>query len=89
MFIFIRNDEEPEEKTLGEEYKTTTINCYGFRKQVNYIEVTAENLEKYKFEEVIFPLVGNQILMPKNKHLHEMMINIMKEDGITMEHFDK
>lgn len=56
-------------------------------KKIKYIEITEENKDSYTIEDVIFPIIGHQVKLPKNKEMALVIEDILKEDGITMATF--
>lgn len=53
------------------------------------ITVTAANISKFTFDDVIFPIVGFRSRLPENEELKKIMFDVMAEDGITMDHFER
>jgi len=53
------------------------------------IDVTEENLAEYAIEDVVMPMVGNQVRMPRNPELAQLYHELLLKDGITMDHFTK
>jgi hypothetical protein len=53
------------------------------------IEVTAENIHKYTINDVVMPIVGYRTRMPNNEELRKIILDIMAEDKITEETFEK
>ena len=70
-------EEEPED----EEAK-------GERRVVNpVIDVTEENIGKYTIEDVVMPMVGHNVNLPKNVELAKIITDLLLKDGITMTNF--
>ncbi len=53
------------------------------------IEVTAENIHKYTLNDVVMPIVGYKTRMPNNQELKKIILDIMAEDKITEETFER
>jgi tRNA(Glu) U13 pseudouridine synthase TruD len=53
------------------------------------IEVNEENIHKYTINDVVMPIVGFRTRMPKNEELKKIILDIMAEDKITEETFEK
>mmetsp|Transcript_17628 Transcript_17628/g.29779 ORF Transcript_17628/g.29779 Transcript_17628/m.29779 type:complete len:152 (+) Transcript_17628:1655-2110(+) len=51
------------------------------------VEVTAESLEQYCFDDVIFPIIGHKVKLPSNPEMSKIIEDIMAEDGINMQTF--
>ncbi len=51
------------------------------------VDVTEENLHRFKFSDVVMPLVGNKTRFCKNEELNKIIFDIMKEDNISIELF--
>lgn len=85
LFRVVRGeDAEGDEQEVSSGYKVCEIGCIGFKKQVHYIEVTAENKDKYTIADVIMPIIGSQVQMPKNKELQEIYDAIMAKDNVSV-----
>lgn len=48
------------------------------------MDVTSENIDQFSIEDVVCPMVGHNIRLPKNDDLRKIIEDIMAEDGITM-----
>jgi tRNA(Glu) U13 pseudouridine synthase TruD len=53
------------------------------------IEVTEENIHKYTIKDVVMPIVGYKTRMPNNEELKKIILDIMAEDKITPEVFER
>jgi tRNA(Glu) U13 pseudouridine synthase TruD len=53
------------------------------------VEVTPENIHKYTIKDVVMPIVGYRTRMPNNEELKKIILDIMAEDKITEETFEK
>jgi tRNA(Glu) U13 pseudouridine synthase TruD len=51
--------------------------------------VTAETLSRYTINDVVMPIVGYKTRMPENEELTKLILEIMAEDKITPEVFDR
>ena len=51
------------------------------------IDVTEENISEYSIEDVVMPLVGNNIRMPRNAEIAAIYHELLRKDGITMTNF--
>lgn len=56
-------------------------------KKIKYVEVTEENKHEYTLYDVIFPLIGHSVKLPKNKEMRELIEGILKDDGMAMNLF--
>lgn len=53
------------------------------------IDVTEQNIGQYTIQDVVMPMVGNNVKMPKNEELTKIISDLLIKDGITMENFAK
>lgn len=53
------------------------------------IDVTEQNISQYTIQDVVMPMVGNNVKMPKNEELTKIISDLLIKDGITMENFAK
>ena len=51
--------------------------------------MTEANIGGFSIEDVVMPMVGHDITMPKNEELSKIMSEVMLVDGITMDQFAK
>ena len=51
------------------------------------IDVTEENIAEYTIEDVVMPMVGNNIRMPRNADIAAIYQELLRKDGITMTNF--
>lgn len=51
------------------------------------IDVTEENIGEYTIEDVVMPMVGHDVRMPKNEELLRIIHDLLTKDGITMTNF--
>lgn len=51
------------------------------------IDVTEENIAEYSIEDVVMPMVGNNIRMPRNADIAAIYQELLRKDGITMTNF--
>ena len=51
------------------------------------IDVTEENIADYTIEDVVMPLVGNDIRMPRNADIAAIYHELLSKDGLTMTNF--
>jgi len=56
--------------------------------EIGMTEVTAENMDKYTLEDVIFPILGHKVKMPSHPDMKAIVEAIMAEDGISMQTFE-
>ena len=52
------------------------------------VEVTEGNIHKYTLKDVVLPLIGYKIKLPKNEHLNQIMFDIMNKDNISLNKFE-
>ena len=71
--------EEAGERSLKEEQMNV------FKENFEYI--TEENISKYSFSDLVLPLVGGDILYPKNE-VKGYMDSLLKKDGLEYKDFD-
>jgi len=57
------------------------------KKKIKYVEVTEENKHEYTLYDVIFPLIGHSVKLPKNDEMRALIEGILKDDGMAMELF--
>jgi tRNA pseudouridine13 synthase len=87
--------EEEDEKILNPEDKELNIrldknhelstNLDSIFEQ-NYEYVTQENLNKYSFEDLYFPIFGSKIKLPKNETT-DYIYDLLKKDNVKIEDF--
>ena len=53
------------------------------------VDVTDANINDFTIEDVVMPMVGHDVNLPKNEDLKKIIIDIMKADGITLDNFAK
>ncbi|CDW87747.1 trna pseudouridine synthase [Stylonychia lemnae] len=53
------------------------------------IDVTEENIHKYKITDVVMPLIGHMTRFPENKELIQIMYDLMSKDNITLNDFER
>ena len=53
--------------------------------EIDMIEVTEANIDKYTIEDVIFPIIGHKVKMPSNPDMKALMERIMAEDKMSMD----
>jgi len=51
------------------------------------VEVTEANIGEFTIEDVVMPIIGHDINMPKNEDLFKIMTDIMLADGINFSQF--
>ena len=51
------------------------------------IDVTEENITDYTIEDVVMPMVGSNIRMPRNADIAAIYHELLRKDGITMTNF--
>jgi tRNA(Glu) U13 pseudouridine synthase TruD len=59
------------------------------KSELNMIEVTESNISDYTIDDVIFPIIGHKVGMPKNDEMRKLYEDAMLEDKITMDMFEK
>lgn len=52
------------------------------------IEVTEGNIGNFTINDVIMPIIGHKVKLPKNEHLRQIYEKIMKEDDMSMAKFE-
>ena len=57
------------------------------KKANELIEVTEENKANYTLEDVVMPLIGHEVELPKNEKLREIFETLLKEDDMSMDEF--
>lgn len=84
----IENDMELEAGEANEEDKAEGEEVKEKPRVVNpVVDVTEENIADYTIEDVVMPMVGHDIRMPKNEDLVKIIHDLMTKDGITMTNF--
>jgi len=58
-------------------------------KEARVEHITADTIDKYTIFDVILPLPGTDVQYPSNDVNEQAFMNLMQEDGITIEHFKK
>lgn len=53
------------------------------------VVVTEENIHKYTLNDVVLPIVGYKTRMPEHAELKQIILDIMAEDKITPEVFER
>ena len=51
------------------------------------IDVTEDNITDYTIEDVVMPMVGSNIRMPRNADIAAIYHELLRKDGITMTNF--
>ena len=51
------------------------------------IDVTEENIGEFGIEDVVMPMVGNSVKMPKNAELAAIITELLNQDGLSMSNF--
>ena len=51
-------------------------------RDVEMIEVDESNIDKYTLEDVIFPILGHKVKMPKNADMRKILEDLMKKDNM-------
>ena len=51
------------------------------------VDVIEANIGDFSIEDVVMPMVGHDVNLPKNEELRKIMIDAMLADGITMDNF--
>jgi len=78
-------DEERDEYVTGEkkqkEVKEDT------RKKDLVVDVTAENIGDFTMQHVVLPIVGPCVRLPTHPEMAQIMLDILKEDNITLQMF--
>ena len=76
---------EPEEETKEESKEAT---AFKQRRDVNpVIDVTEENIGEFTIHDVVMPMVGSSIRLPKNAELAAIFNELLSKDGLTMQNF--
>jgi len=52
------------------------------------IEVTEGNISNFTINDVIMPIIGHKVKLPKNEQLRQIYEKIMKEDDMSMAKFE-
>ena len=47
------------------------------------VDVTDANIDDFTIEDVVMPMVGHDVNLPKNEDLKKIILDIMLADGIT------
>ena len=53
------------------------------------ISITEANISEYSIEDVVMPMIGHNTRLPENEELRQIILDILKADGLSMETFDK
>lgn len=53
------------------------------------IEVTEENIGEFTIADVVMPMIGHSIRLPKHPELAQIYTELLLKDGITLDHFTK
>jgi tRNA pseudouridine13 synthase len=88
----VKLDEEEEEKEKEKEEKKEEPENNGRRKKLpdfsEALLVLDENtVKQYKLEDVVIPLYGNEINIPENNVIGNIIKDLLKQDDITREDF--
>lgn len=51
------------------------------------VDVTEANIGDFSIEDIVMPMIGHDINLPKNEELRKIMMDAMLADGITMDNF--
>jgi len=74
---------EPEEESKEEAKEGSKNN-----RVVNpVIDVTEENIGEFTIKDVVMPMVGNSVRLPKNAELASIITKLLEKDGLTMTNF--
>jgi len=52
------------------------------------MEITAENIQNYTLDDVIFPIIGHKVKMPSNPDMCAIIEEFMAKDDISMAKFN-
>ena len=59
----------------------------GKQKKDPVIDVTEDNINSYTIEDVVMPMIGHDIRMPKNEELGQIYTEILLKDGVSASDF--
>ena len=51
--------------------------------------MTEANIGEFTIEDVVMPMVGSSIRLPQNPELSKIILDLLTEDGLTIENFAK
>ena len=51
------------------------------------VDVTEDNIHEFSISQIVMPLVGYDVRMPKNMELAKIITDVMQNDGMTIQHF--
>jgi len=49
--------------------------------------VTKENLSEFTIEDVVMPMIGYDVQLPENEDLKTIILDILKQDDLSMQNF--
>jgi len=52
------------------------------------VDVNEENFAKFSLKDVVLPLVGHKTRFPQNEEMKQIILDLLKKDGITLEMFE-
>ena len=82
--------EEGADPILEEEPEETNLHPLDSKaaKLIDLIEfVTLENIKEFALTDVLMPVIGHDVKMPKNDEINQIYNELLLADGISMSHF--